>query len=124
MGNIETGIALGIVVDDRNVLVIERQQREIGRSGKPIVWAFPGGKIEEEETPEQAAVREIEEETGFLVDRENPIILADRIAILLNDKDLRITMGEKGYDRYINNYTVEHFECNMFKIFKQILNEN
>ncbi len=28
-------------------------------------WAFPGGKIEDGETPEQAARRETEEETGF-----------------------------------------------------------
>ena len=30
-------------------------------------WALPGGLVEREETPEQAAVRETEEETGFQV---------------------------------------------------------
>lgn len=30
------------------------------------VWTLPGGGMEPEETPEQACVREIEEETGFL----------------------------------------------------------
>lgn len=30
-------------------------------------WALPGGLVEEDETPEQAAVRETQEETGFRV---------------------------------------------------------
>ena len=31
-------------------------------------WGFPGGKIEHQETPLQAAQRELEEETGLLLD--------------------------------------------------------
>jgi 8-oxo-dGTP diphosphatase len=30
-------------------------------------WNFPGGKIEDGETPEEACMREIEEETGLTV---------------------------------------------------------
>jgi len=82
--------------------------------GLPVISTFEGS------IPEIVT----NNETGFLVDKEDPIMLADRISILLKDKDLRISMGEKGYDRYINNYTLEHFECNMFKILKKILNEN
>jgi len=33
-------------------------------------WTLPGGKIEEEETPEEAAVREVKEETGLDVEIE------------------------------------------------------
>lgn len=64
----EAEIALGIVIDADSALVIERRQREIGRDGVPIVWGFPGGHIEPGESPEEAAVREVYEETGWHVE--------------------------------------------------------
>lgn len=73
MTNSQTQIALGIVIEGNDALVIERRQREIGRNGKPIVWAFPGGKLEAGETPEEAAIREVEEETGYIIESNGTI---------------------------------------------------
>lgn len=45
------------------LLLIERKKATNGKS-----WAVPGGFIEDKETPEAAAVRELKEETGVSVE--------------------------------------------------------
>jgi glycosyltransferase involved in cell wall biosynthesis len=51
-------------------------------------------------------------------------MLADKIAILLENKNLRIEMGRKGHEKFINNFTLAHFEKNMNKTFQSILGIN
>lgn len=57
-------VAAALVDADGRVLV---QQRPAGKSLAGL-WEFPGGKIEPEETPEQALVRELAEELGIATD--------------------------------------------------------
>lgn len=78
----------------------------------PVISTFEGG------IPDII----IDNVTGFLVETQNVQMLADKIAILLKDKDLRIKMGKNGYERFINNYTLNHFENNLKNIFQTILN--
>jgi len=56
----------GLVVDHsgKNGLLIGRIDHK-DSSGKRILWSLPKGHIEEGETPEQAALREVAEETGI-----------------------------------------------------------
>jgi 8-oxo-dGTP diphosphatase len=54
------------------IAVVEHEGRFlIGRrpAGKPLAgyWEFPGGRVEEGETPQAAAIRECQEETGVVV---------------------------------------------------------
>lgn len=77
----------------------------------PVISTFEGG------IPEIV----IDGETGFLVETQNAQMLAEKIAILLKDKDLRMKMGMKGYDRFLNNFTVNHFENKMNATFQAIL---
>jgi len=56
----------GLVIDHsgKNGLLIGRIDHK-DASGKRILWSLPKGHIEEGETPEQAALREVAEETGI-----------------------------------------------------------
>ncbi|NXY98792.1 NUDIX hydrolase [Streptomyces sp. BR123] len=64
----EQGISTAIITDAGRVLMIRRRERE----GK-LLWAFPGGGIEDGETPEQAAVRETAEEVDLEVKAIKPL---------------------------------------------------
>ena len=52
-----------ICLHDQQLLMIELEDP----STKKRMWSLPGGKIEALESPEQAATRETEEETGYQV---------------------------------------------------------
>lgn len=53
-------VACALVDADRRVLIAQRPQ------GKQLagLWEFPGGKLEEGESPEEALIRELREELG------------------------------------------------------------
>jgi 8-oxo-dGTP diphosphatase len=55
-------LSQALIVQDRKVLMV-RQHVQRG----DIVWNFPSGGIEEGETPEEACIREVKEETGYEV---------------------------------------------------------
>jgi 8-oxo-dGTP diphosphatase len=57
-------VAAALVDSDRQVLL---QRRAPGRAMAGL-WEFPGGKVEDGERPEDALVRELEEELGIVVD--------------------------------------------------------
>ncbi len=52
-----------VVIDDGHCLLIRRGSE----------WAFPKGHLEREETPEEAARREVKEETGIEVELQSPL---------------------------------------------------
>jgi 8-oxo-dGTP pyrophosphatase MutT (NUDIX family) len=56
----------GLVIDTTGTmgLLIGRYDHK-DATGKRVLWSLPKGHIEEGETPEQAAIREVAEETGI-----------------------------------------------------------
>ncbi|QGA80916.1 NUDIX domain-containing protein [Candidatus Nanohalobium constans] len=57
-------LAGNLIVEDGKILLLYREDEEH--------WEVPGGKVEEDESPTEAAVREAEEEIGVEVSLEKP----------------------------------------------------
>lgn len=59
-------INLGIIINEKKeVLMIRRRKKEVGKDGTILEWAFPGGKQRLNETREECVRREILAETGY-----------------------------------------------------------
>jgi len=71
--------AYAVLLDDQGRILLAFWNR-----GDLAAWTLPGGGVEPGETPEQAAVREVREETGYdvellrLLGRDRFTVAADR----------------------------------------------
>ena len=59
--------------------------------------------------------------TGYIVEKNQPNEIADRLRYLINNKDEKIKMGLAGYRKFLDRYTFDKFELNMDNVFKTIL---
>ncbi len=57
-------VSVAIIKDDKNRLLITQRAQDIPHGG---LWEVPGGKVEPEETPHEALLREVHEEVGLQV---------------------------------------------------------
>jgi len=62
-------MATGVLIHDGRILTQKRRADDVWGN----LWEFPGGVVENGETPEQAVVREYLEETGLVVNHPVPI---------------------------------------------------
>lgn len=62
--------------------------------------------------------------TGFIVEKKNVEQLADKISYLIGHPDLCKEMGENGYKKFQNKYTLSIFEDRMKNILMECCNEN
>ena len=59
-------VAVGILINAKKEVFIAQRSSK----GKyPLKWEFPGGKVERNESFEQAVIRELQEELGIIVQR-------------------------------------------------------
>jgi len=56
-------VTAGVIIDGDKALITRRAPKESFAGG----WEFPGGKIEDRETPEESLVRELKEELNITV---------------------------------------------------------
>jgi 8-oxo-dGTP pyrophosphatase MutT (NUDIX family) len=88
----EVAMVDGIVVTgedlDRRVLLIRRG--DVGR------WGTPGGRIEKGESPWEALVREVHEETGLDLSNETPVMFDPRVVGDWRDTDISWAVSAPG----------------------------
>lgn len=56
-----TTVVAAVIEREGRVLIAQRKRA----AEHPLKWEFPGGKVEPDETPEKAVVRELTEELGI-----------------------------------------------------------
>lgn len=57
-------VAVAVIVDQQQRILITQRPSHTSHAGR---WEFPGGKLEANELPEEALIREIKEEVGLNV---------------------------------------------------------
>ena len=72
------------------------------------------------------AIPEIVEDgiTGYVVNRNEPYQIKEKLEVLIKDPILRKQMGVAGRRKFLNNYTLEKFNSNMNKVFEDIMRQN
>jgi 8-oxo-dGTP diphosphatase len=64
-------VAVGVIKDTKGNILISRRHQASHQGG---LWEFPGGKVEQGESVQQALIRELKEELGITVSSLTPLI--------------------------------------------------
>ena len=78
---------------------------------KPVIGSRAGGPVE----------MIIEGETGFTFPPGDAEALAARVSELLSDPERRTRMGERGYERLINQFTMSRYMENIHGAYRAVL---
>ena len=74
----------------------------------------------------EAAIPDIIETgtTGWIVEKQNPLALAEKMEWMLTHPQESIQMGKSGRARFEQYYTLEHFEMRMLKLLNDCFGDN
>lgn len=61
-------------------------------------------------------------ENGLICEKRNPLSLANTIERLLKDGDNRRIMGDKGYNKFMSEFTIDVFESTFVDILDRVIN--
>ncbi|KPK32991.1 MAG: hypothetical protein AMS24_02550 [Chlamydiae bacterium SM23_39] len=84
--------AIALIFDEQRKKVLLVKRRDVP------VWTLPGGKIEKDEPPQNSIIREVEEETGYLVKITKKIgeyYPINRLSFFTHLFECQIIQGEK-----------------------------
>jgi glycosyltransferase involved in cell wall biosynthesis len=78
--------------------------------GKPVIATDGGGTCE----------IVLDNKTGFLINPSNPEELAEKLEILINDRQLRKTMGLAGRERVMNEFSIDQMVSKYTDLYKSL----
>jgi len=82
--------------------------------GKPVVVTASGGLVESV----------IDQKTGFIIKKRDPEMLAEKIALLLEDNELARKMGQAGRRHVAQNFSRERMTDETIELYQEALTEN
>lgn len=83
-------ISQALIVRDGHILMVKQYV-----FGGRIVWNFPGGGMEEDESPEEACIREVREETGYEIHLKSLLTVEHNKYTFIAE----VIGGQLGFDR-------------------------
>ena len=92
-------VVAAIIKYNNKVLCCQREHNKLTYLSEK--WEFPGGKIEKEETKEQALIREIDEELGMDIQK-----IQYALTVIHNYPDFELTMHTYTAETKQNNYSL------------------
>lgn len=96
---VEDFLNLGIVINSKKeVLLVRRVEKEKGKNGSVLSWAFPGGKQRITESRAECVAREVLDETGYKIETlkeissrihpQFPVFVVYHLCRLLSEKQM------------------------------------
>jgi 8-oxo-dGTP pyrophosphatase MutT (NUDIX family) len=106
-----------LITDPLGRVLLFRFEHRTGALAGSIYWATPGGGVEGNETFEEAAIRELWEETGICVDHIGPQIAQRQVVLQLSDGEF-VNEDERYFHVGVSsnrlctaNWTADEVEC-------------
>lgn len=65
----------------------------------------------------------LDQVTGFLINANSPLLIAEKINYLIDFPEKRKEMGERGYIRALENYTSDIYYRNLLALYESLINE-
>lgn len=106
-------VVMCIVCRDKQILLVHRAKKE-----GSLMWAFPGGTVEDGETVYQTAIRELKEETNLdsevvklIGDRIHPYTKKHMAYIALTPTSFELKIGDDDLDdlKWVNISELENY---------------
>jgi len=67
-------VAVAVVINSDNKVLIAKRHQHLHQGGK---WEFPGGKVEKDESAQDALIRELKEEVDLSIHDSIPMMVLD-----------------------------------------------